>query len=63
MLERGSLGDAMLNENFDYVITHEHITTDMFEDDTIRIYCNHNVFSIIYIYTFFAVVILLENSI
>ena len=38
MLESGSLGDAMLRESFDYVVTHEHITTDIFEDDTIRIY-------------------------
>jgi hypothetical protein len=38
MLESGSLQDAMLRESFDYVVTHEHITTDIFEDDTIRIY-------------------------
>jgi hypothetical protein len=38
MLESGSLRDAMLRESFDYVVTHEHITTDIFEDDTIRIY-------------------------
>ena len=38
LLERGSLGDAMLRESFDYLVTNEHITTDIFEDDTIRIY-------------------------
>jgi hypothetical protein len=32
------LKDVMSKENFDYLITLEHIRTDMFEDDTIRIY-------------------------
>ncbi len=37
-LERGSLGEVMSKECFDYVITHENIITDTFNDDTIRIY-------------------------
>ena len=32
------LKDAMSKERFDYVITHEHITTELFDDDTIRIF-------------------------
>ena len=38
ILESGSLKSAISREDFDYVITHEHIKTNLFEDDTIRIY-------------------------
>lgn len=38
LLESGSLRDAMIKESYDYVVTHERITTNTFEDDTIRIY-------------------------
>jgi hypothetical protein len=38
MLEGRLLGDVMIKETFDYMITCEHIKSDIFEDDTIRIY-------------------------
>ena len=37
-MEERSVEDAILNNNYDYVATIEHITTDLFEDDTIRFY-------------------------